>query len=272
MTTEQRRLSAKRARAFWHRATNGIKPLAIALVVCAASQTELLAQSGELPTANAPSTAATTTVTVNVYKIVTPPLKEMLGVGGIVGEAQLGGAPLWHSGIVFDGQEYFFHSTDRVEVTEPLGMKDTIHHRTISRRVSHSAAAVRVILDECIREANGQRYDLTANNCNCFVDRVLKRLGSEGLDREYLEASGLARVGRQLPGGATIGVVLTGLATGNHGSLEAAAKEDLSRVERLPQDIVAETERVGVRIEAEVVRAGERIEKEWKRAIRKIRF
>jgi hypothetical protein len=143
-------------------------------------------------------------------------------------------SPLWHSGVVVDEIEYYFHQSNRVEHCSPWGM-DLIRHRTIRRQVKLPKKAVLEILARQIEEWNQKRYDLVENNCNAFVQSVLLALGADGLDREYLDASGLAKIGRQTPGVATLQELIVKWPL-ERKQLGKAVAEDLQRFRSLPRD------------------------------------
>jgi len=131
-----------------------------------------------------------TRIEVNVYKI--------------------GTAPLWHTGTVIDGREYYFQTNNRVQECAPRGMGLPMH-RTIVRFVPGSLQRVKSILGQVSGRWNGTRYDLTSHNCNFFTNDLLTALGTTGLDREYMDASQMAKVLRQTPGSSTVQEVLVKL-------------------------------------------------------------
>lgn len=176
-------------------------------------------------------------------------------------------APLWHSGIVVDGQEFYFDTNNQVgsidiEEETMAGMsphRETLHSCTRSRQ------EVLDIVTRTISRWNETRYDVASHNCNHFTDDLLKSLGLPGLDREYLDASGLAKAGRQIPGGATIQELLIKWPAHDK-QIEAAAKEDLARLQRLPSDTVREANLGLIELEATGQRVGGQISKSWKKA------
>lgn len=167
--------------------------------------------------------SAQTRVEVNVYKIVA--------------------APIWHTGTVIDGREYYFQTNNRVESCNPRGMA-LEHHRTMVRLVSGNLNRVRSIRDTVISRWDGTRYDVAGHNCNFFTNDLLQALGVPGLDQEYLDASGLAKGLRQLPGGATVQELIVKWPITDK-RLDQAFMEDLRRLEHLPDDIVNELKRAG---------------------------
>jgi hypothetical protein len=164
-----------------------------------------------------------TRIMVNVYKIVT--------------------APLWHTGTVIDGVEYYFQTSNRVETCSPGGMA-LEHHRTMVRIVPGNLNRVKSIRDAVIARWNGTRYDVAAHNCNFFTDDLLQSLGAPGLDQEYLNASGLAKGLRQLPGGATLQELIVKWPITDK-RLDLSFMEDLRRLANLPQDLTDELGRLG---------------------------
>lgn len=165
-----------------------------------------------------PSSLTQIQISVNVYKIAT--------------------APLWHSGIVIDGIEYFFDSNNEVGQCSPQGF-GLPHHRTIVRNVPGDSARVKRVFQTVVSEFHGSRYDLTKRNCNVFVNEALVAIGTEGLDDEYLDASYLANIGRNVPGGATLQEILVKWPIENK-RLDGAIREDFRRLGHLPRDIVIE--------------------------------
>lgn len=162
-----------------------------------------------------------TRIDVNVYKIRT--------------------APIWHTGTVIDDREYYFHTSNRVEITTPRGM-DLIHHRTMVRLVPGNLDRVRSVLDTVINRWNGTRYDLGGHNCNFFTDDLIKSLGAPGLDQEYLNASGLAKGLRQYPGGSFLQELIVKWPMDDK-RLDQAFMDDIQKLVNLPNDIRKEIER-----------------------------
>jgi len=156
-----------------------------------------------------------TRIEVNVYKIYT--------------------APIWHTGTVIDGSEYYFQTNNRVEITTPRGM-GLEHHRTMVRLVPGNLDRIKSVLDTVINRWNGTRYDLGGHNCNFFTDELIKSLGAPGLDQEYLNASGLAKGLRQLPGGDTLQELVVKWPITDK-RLDKALMNDLQKLTRLPEDI-----------------------------------
>jgi hypothetical protein len=173
-------------------------------------------------------------------------------------------SPLWHSGIVVDEIEYYFHQSNRVEHCSPWGM-DLIRHRTIRRQVKLPKKAVLAILARQIDEWNQRRYDLAKNNCNVFVQSVLLALGVDGLDSEYLDASGLAKIGRQTPGVATLQELMVKWPI-ERKQLDKAVAEDLQRFRTLPRD----TEREIMKLRNSIVEQGTAGGKSISEALRKL--
>jgi hypothetical protein len=164
-----------------------------------------------------------TQIQVNVYKIVS--------------------APFWHTGTVIDETEYYFQTTNQVESCVPKGMR-LDHHRTIARLIPGNIDRIRTIRDQVINRWNGTRYDLGGHNCNFFTDDLLNSLGTAGLDREYLDASGLAKGLRQIPGGATVQELIVKWPISDK-RLDQAFMEDLRRLAHLPGDVRDEIGRIG---------------------------
>ncbi|XBM35230.1 hypothetical protein AAG663_08755 [Bacillus licheniformis] len=167
-----------------------------------------------------------TRIEVNVYKIVS--------------------APLWHTGTVIDGREYYFQDNNQVETCNPSGM-DLKHHRTMVRIVPGNLDKAKATLESVINRWNGTRYDVAGHNCNFFTDDLIKSLGAPGLDQEYLNASGLAKGLRQVPGGATVQELIVKWPITDK-RLDQAFMDDLQRLARLPDDIRKEIVRFFDRI------------------------
>jgi hypothetical protein len=165
-----------------------------------------------------------TRIEVNVYKI-------ML-------------APFWHTGTVIGDREYYFDMSNQVLRCWPRDMPGHLkHHRTMARFVPSDMQQVKSKLDIVMDRWNGTRYDVAGHNCNFFTDDLLHSLGVPGLDQEYLNASGLAKGLRQIPGGATAQELLKFPPT--DWRLDKAFMEDLRRLKNLPDDTKRELERLG---------------------------
>jgi len=176
--------------------------------------------------------AEETTVDVHVYRIVT--------------------APFWHSGIVVNGVEYFFDSSNHVTTCEPgdTGRGHHRHHRKMTFQSPHSLEDTERILREVIARWDGTRYDVAAHNCNRFVDDVLRSMGAGKLDSEYIRCSGMAQFVGGVPGGAVLQELVVKGPNGN-ASLEEALEEDHDRLMALPQNTREEAKRFSQRCEAE---------------------
>jgi hypothetical protein len=164
-----------------------------------------------------------TQIVVNVYKIAT--------------------APLWHTGTVIDGREYYFQTNNKVETCKPQGMA-LKHHRTMVRLVPGNLERVKKIRDQVISRWDGTRYDVAGHNCNFFTNDLLQSLGAPGLDQEYLDASGLAKGLRQAPGGAMLSELVVKWPVTDK-RMDKAFMEDLGRLTNLPADTVKELGRLG---------------------------
>lgn len=184
--------------------------------------------------------AEETKIEVNVYKIFT--------------------SPIWHSGIVIDGIEYFFDGDNHIETCAPgnTGRSRHRHHRKMTFTAPHSLAETKQILEEVIRRWDGTRYDVAAHNCNRFVDDVLQSLGAGRLDREYIKCSGIAQFVGGFPGGATFQEIVLKLPSGN-AKLEKALKDDWNRLRDLPSDTKAEAKRLASRSRDELRRARKKL-------------
>lgn len=166
-----------------------------------------------------------TQIVVNVYKIAT--------------------APLWHTGTVIDGVEYYFQSNNKVETCNPKGMGNILHHhRTMVRIVPGNLEWVKQRRDDTINRWNNTRYDLGNHNCNFFTNDLLATLGVPGLDQEYLNASGFGKGLRQAPGGATFQELVVKWPITDK-RLDNAFMEDIGRLKRLPADTVRELKNLG---------------------------
>ncbi len=162
-----------------------------------------------------------TEVTVNVYRL------------PVVGKA----LPVYHAGVVVGDTEYFFGDQNKVLTCKPRGAGWEFH-RSIRRTTRKSSIDVHATLSKTIREWNGTRYELTSHNCVDFVNDFLRRLELEPIDREYSRNSGFKKLD-VVPG---VGV-LTEL--GKHSPrMEEAIKEDLKKIERLPQDTKREVSKL----------------------------
>ena len=167
-----------------------------------------------------------TQIEINVYKIVS--------------------APLWHTGTVIDGEEYYFQTNNRVETCSPRGM-DLVYHRKMIRLVPGDLEKVKSILAEVINRWNNTRYDVASHNCNFFTDDLIKSLGTTGLDQEYINASGLVTGLRSLPGGALFQELLIKWPIEDK-RLDTAFMDDLKRLLKVPVNVVDEIKRVFNRI------------------------
>ena len=156
---------------------------------------------------------------------------------------KIGIAPLWHTGTVIDGREYYFQTNNRVESTRPKGMA-LKHHRTMVRFVPGNKERALAILDSVKEKWNGTRYDAASHNCNHFTNDLLSELGTTALDQEYIQASGLAQLLKNVPGGATAQEILVKWPIEDK-RLDEAVMEDLRRLVYLPIDTVKEVRRFG---------------------------
>lgn len=162
-----------------------------------------------------------TEVIVNVYRL------------PVVGKA----LPVYHAGVVVGDTEYFFGDQNKVLTCKPRGASWEFH-RSIRRTTRKSSIDVHATLLKTIHEWNGTRYELTSHNCVDFVNDFLRRLELKPIDREYSRNSGFKKLD-VVPGVS----VLTEL--GKHSpSVEEAIKEDLKKIERLPQDTKREVSKL----------------------------
>lgn len=167
-----------------------------------------------------------TQIQVNVYKI--------------------GTSPIWHTGTVIEGTEYYFNTNNHVEHCKPKGM-DLIHHRTMVRVIPGNIERVKSILDSVIKRWDGTRYDLGGHNCNFFTNDLLNSLNAGSLDQEYLNASGLGKGLKQFPGGSTLQEILVKWPIHDK-RVDQSFMDDLKKLVRLPRDIIEEIERFHKRI------------------------
>ncbi|PEC41739.1 hypothetical protein CON11_26670 [Priestia megaterium] len=166
-----------------------------------------------------------TRIEVNVYKIMNV-------------------SPIWHTGTVIDGIEYYFDTNGEVKTTTPKGMNGNLsHHRTIVRFVPNNLETLKSVLNEVINRWNGTNYVLDSHNCNFFTDDLLHSLGTPGLDQEYLNASGLAKGLRSIPGAALYEELLVKWPVTDK-RLDRAFMEDLKRLDNIPDNIREEIESV----------------------------
>lgn len=177
------------------------------------------------------------------FRVVSPEYANGESYRVVVNVYKIGTAPLWHSGTVIDGREYYFQTSNRVESTTPKGMA-LKHHRTIVRFVPGNKDRAIAALDKVKSKWEGTRYDVASHNCNYFTNDLLAALGTSGLDGEYIQASGLAQLGKNVPGGATAQELLVKWPP-NDKRLDEAAMEDLRRLAHLPRDTVNEVKRLG---------------------------
>lgn len=180
------------------------------------------------------------------FRVVDPSLANGEQTQIVVNVYKIGSAPFWHTGTVIDGREYYFQTSNRVETCAPRGMA-LEHHRPMARLVPGDLDRVKSTRDSVMARWDGTRYDLAGHNCNFFTDDLLQSLGAPGLDQEYLNASGLAKGLRQVPGGATVQELIVKWPITDK-RLDQAFMEDLRRLARLPGDICDELGRLGGRV------------------------
>lgn len=176
-----------------------------------------------------------TRIEVNVYKLA-------------------GLAPLWHTGTVIDGREYYFHTTNKVQNCDPKG-HPAKHHRTLVRLVPGNLDHVKSVFDTVKSRWDDTRYDVAAHNCDRFTNDLLQSLGVSSLNKEYIDASGLAKGLRQTPGGATLQELLVKWPIKDK-RLDEAFLADLKRLRNVPKDIINELDGLG-----------DDISREWKNVI-----
>jgi hypothetical protein len=187
-----------------------------------------------------------TRVVVNVYKIVS--------------------APFWHTGTVIDGREYYFQTNNKVETCKtPKKCLDVKFHRAMVRFVPGNAKRVEAVRAGVASRWNGTRYDVTGHNCNFFTDDLLQSLGAPGLDQEYLNASGIAKGVRQVPGGATAQELIVKWPIKDK-RMDKAFMDDVQQLARLPDDTRKEIEKAGGTISDETKKAGKTVSNETKKA------
>ena len=105
----------------------------------------------------------------------------------------------------------------------------------------------RRLSSQSLIDGTAQDYDVAGHNCNFFTDDLIKSLGAPGLDQEYLNASGLAKGLRQIPGGTTVQELIVKWPITDK-RLDQAFMDDLQRLARLPDDIRKEIVRFFDRI------------------------
>jgi hypothetical protein len=177
------------------------------------------------------------------FRVIDPSLANGEQTQIVVNVYKIGSAPFWHTGTVIDGREYYFQTSNRVETCAPQGMA-LEHHRTMVRLVLGNLDRVKSIRDSVISRWDGTRYDVAGHNCNFFTDDLIQSLGAPGLDREYLNASGVAKGLRQVPGGATVQELVVKWPITDKRP-DQAFMEDLRRLARLPGDVTDELGRLG---------------------------
>ena len=99
--------------------------------------------------------------------------------------------PLYHTGVVVDGREYYFNSSNSVKVIEPRKISGMKFHREMVRNSPKSKEDIAQILEETVEKWNDQNYHLVRKNCNFFTNDLLRALGLPEIDKEYLNAGGL---------------------------------------------------------------------------------
>lgn len=177
------------------------------------------------------------------FRVVDPSLANGQQTQIVVNVYKIGTAPFWHTGTVIDGREYYFQTSNRVETCAP-GSMALAHHRTMVRLVPGILRRVKSVLNSVVSRWNRTRYDVAKRNCNFFTDDLIKSLGAPGLDQEYLNASGIAKGLRQVPGGATVSELIVKWPVSDK-RIDQAFMEDLGRLDRLPADVKDELERLG---------------------------
>jgi hypothetical protein len=182
----------------------------------------------------------------------------------IVNVYKIGTAPFWHTGTVIDGREYYFQTSNKVESCEPKGMSLS-HHRTIERLVPGNLKRVKAVQDSVVNRWNGTRYDVAKHNCDFFTDDLLQSLGAPGLDQEYLNASGVAKGLRQIPGGATAQELLVKWPVKDKRT-DKAFMEDVQRLAHLPDDTRKEAEKASGKVADDVKKARDSISNEANKA------
>jgi hypothetical protein len=187
----------------------------------------------------------------------------------VVNVYKIGTAPFWHTGTVINDREYYFQTNNKVETCDPRGM-GLKHHRTIVRHVPGDLKHVQAVLAKVKSRWNGTRYDLGKHNCDFFTDDLLRSLGSSGLDQEYLNASGGAKALRQIPGGATAQEAIVKIGNPKDIRMDEAAKEDLKRSGRLPDDTRKEAQKAGGKVANKAKKAGGSASKEAKKTRKKV--
>ncbi|PHA10347.1 hypothetical protein COE65_14225 [Bacillus sp. AFS051223] len=161
-------------------------------------------------------------------------------------------SPLWHTGTVIDGREYYFHTNNRVENTTPRGM-NLEHHRTMVRIIPGNLERAKSVLQTVINNWDGTPYDLGGHNCNFFTNDLITSLGAPSLDQEYLDASGLGKGLRQLPGGSLLQEVLVKWPIEDK-RLDEAFMSDLKKLANLPDDLRKETSKFFKKIGLDKIR------------------
>jgi hypothetical protein len=162
---------------------------------------------------------------------------------------KIGTAPFWHTGTVIAGREFYFDTNNRVREVSPKGMKLNFH-RQMTRFVPGNIEHANVSLDAVRSRWDGSRYDVASHNCNWFTNELLAELGAAGLDDEYLQASGIAQIAKNVPGEATAQEILVKWPVDDK-RLDEAAMEDLRRLTHVPEDLVTEIKGLGGSISTE---------------------
>lgn len=148
--------------------------------------------------------------------------------GGIIIEvrvyALLDVRPIWHTGtrlraVANDPHitEFYFHVTNRVQgfQIDSAGFPAP-HHRTLTREVPGDWSRIIAEFNRVRDRWNGTRYDIFRHNCNLFTDDLLKSLGGRGLDREYVDSSGIRTFLEQMPGTAILMEIFKGGPNGKY--------------------------------------------------------
>lgn len=144
-------------------------------------------------------------------------------------------------------------------MTSPKGM-DLRHHRTIEYSAPMSMATAKATIADFNQSWNGRRYDLLSNNCNSYVNDALKRLGCGGLDREYLDASGIAKSLRHVPGTSTAQELLLKWPLRTK-EIPKALEADAKKIAHIPRDAGRELRRGAKKAEKATRRIGRSIGK-----------
>ena len=152
--------------------------------------------------------------------------------------------PVWHTGtrIRMDPEtdhryEVYFQITNRVECLD-LQSESAFNapkHRTLTRQVPGDWKRIVSVFDQVRQRWDGTRYDLLRHNCNLFTDDLLRSLGADGLDKEYVDSSGIRALLARLPGTATLQELFVKGPQGGNVQVDQAVWQDVKPFGKLLQ-------------------------------------